>query len=135
MEKEKLKTIKKIKKLYSKQLKQMAKNLTDAPDSLLDFVVVYLHYIRDVAILQLPLATKETTSIPLTALMATINEFDEYLNCIANYFIISDMGVVTSAAEDREENLKKYQAELKKHWDTFWLYCKTYFNSWIELII
>lgn len=135
MEKEKLKIIKKIKKLYSKQLKQLAKNLADAPDSLLDFVVIYLHYIRDIAILQLPLSVKETTSVPLDALIATINEFDEYLNCIANYFIISDTGVATNMAENKEENLKKYQAELKKHWDTFWLYCKTYFNSWIELIV
>lgn len=139
--KQQLKIIKKIKKIYNKRFKLAAKDSVKHSDAGLDFFVSYLHYIRDLYLAKIPLSETTVSTPAFTMLCTAITEFDAYLESTIYAYMLKELNTPDNQAEDTEKSTAdfkatetKYNTELKLHWTAFWKLCSLYFNDWLGLI-
>ena len=139
--KQQLKIIKKIKKAYNKRFKSVVNDFAKHSDTGLDFFVSYLHYIRDLYLVKIPLSETTVSNPAFTMLCTAITEFDAYLESTIYAYMLKELNTPDNKTEDVEKNAAdfkatetKYNTELKLHWTAFWKLCSLYFNDWLGLI-
>ena len=112
---------KKYKKIYKQYLKEFKKiNITS--DNFLNLLVKYFKYLRDTYVLTTTdfSSLTDPKNFKFSALVLAIIEYENWQNCITNYF--TSIGEVVEKYKDktRDEVIKLYQEEQDKHWNTFW---------------
>lgn len=112
---------KKYKKIYKQYLKEFKKiNVTS--DNFLNLLVKYFKYLRDTYVLTTTdfSSLTDPKNFKFSALVLAIIEYENWQNCITNYF--TSIGEVVEKYKDktRDEVIKLYQEEQDKHWNTFW---------------
>lgn len=112
---------KKYKKIYKQYLKEFKKiNVTS--DNFLNLLVKYFKYLRDTYVLTTTdfSSLTDPKNFKFSALVLAIIEYENWQNCITNYFTSVGEVVDKYKEKTRDEVIKLYQEEQDKHWNTFW---------------
>lgn len=112
---------KKYKKIYKQYLKEFKKiNVTS--DNFLNLLVKYFKYLRDTYVLTTTdfSSLTDPKNFKFSALVLAIIEYENWQNCITNYFTSVGEVVEKYKEKTRDEVIKLYQEEQDKHWNTFW---------------
>lgn len=112
---------KKYKKIYKQYLKEFKKiNITS--DNFLNLLVKYFKYLRDTYVLTTTdfSSLTDPKNFKFSALVLAIIEYENWQNCITNYFTSIGEVVEKYKEKTRDEVIKLYQEEQDKHWNTFW---------------
>lgn len=112
---------KKYKKIYKQYLKEF-KKINIASDNFLNLLVKYFKYLRDTYVLTTTdfSSLTDPKNFKFSALVLAIIEYENWQNCITNYFTSIGEVVEKYKEKTRDEVIKLYQEEQDKHWNTFW---------------
>lgn len=125
------KNYKKLYKNYDSRLKKIHLASFTAGKSPLEYFVTYLQFLRDQHLLTSPLTeTLGVDNINLTSLVAALNEYQQYENCIEKYYIVKDNSLVRRPDFSEEEAKQKFQTEQRQHWEAFWNLVKLCIEDW-----
>lgn len=108
---------KKYKKIYKEYQKKL-KNFNLLSDSILEYLVEYLNFLRDYYILTLPKDMSKDEEFLLNSVITALNEYSAWKNCINNYYDAN--GNILDKNKTKEEADKLYRTEKTKHWSIFW---------------
>lgn len=127
---------KKIKKVYSKNLKKLFKNTLNNSEYILPLIVEFLKNLRDQYIVSEQLATEidgtRQENLKIITIAAAIAEYEAYISCIDKYYIVEGNSISRiNQNSSEEETLNKYTLEKNYHWACFWEYIKLNLESWI----
>ena len=112
---------KKYKKIYKQYLKEF-KKINVTADNFLNLLVKYFKYLRDTYVLTTTdfSSLTDPKNFKFSALVLAIIEYENWQNCITNYFTSVGEVVEKYKEKTRDEVIKLYQEEQDKHWNTFW---------------
>ena len=95
------------------------------------YFITYLKYLRDYYLLTDSVTQSEdTVNVKTATLVAAINEYEKYVNCINNYYKLNGNIAEKISDESEEEVAKKYNLEKKFHWTNFWQLVMTNMEGW-----
>ena len=95
------------------------------------YFITYLKYLRDYYLLTDSVAQSEdTVNVKTATLVAAVNEYEKYVNCINNYYKLNGNIAEKISDESEEEVAKKYNLEKKFHWTNFWQLVMTNMEGW-----
>jgi hypothetical protein len=115
------KNYKKLCKAYDKRLLVIHKESFEQFDTPLRYFVTYLQFLRDKCLLESPLTEKlGSDNLKLTSLVAALTEFDNYQNCIYNYYQVNGETVTHLDKFTAETAAAEFQKEKQVHWEAFW---------------
>ena len=122
----------KLNKFYNKQLKRIHKENFGKTNNL-EYFVTYLQYMRDLSILSKPLEIDGEPNIQVNSLIATINAYYEYKNCILKYYHVTSNGTLEPNRTDqtKAEVLTAYSKERGLHWQHFWQLVYLNIEDWM----
>ena len=63
-------------------------------------------------------------------MVAAVDEYEKYINCINNYYKLNGNIAEKISDESEEEVAKKYNLEKKFHWTNFWQLVMTNMEGW-----
>lgn len=116
---------------YNKKLLAEHKLSFSTLDNNMKYFITYLKYLRDYYLLTDSVAQSEdTVNVKTATLVATINEYEKYVNCINNYYKLNGNIAEKISDESEEEVAKKYNLEKKFHWTNFWQLVMTNMEGW-----
>ena len=125
---------KKYKKLYNSYNKKLLaehKLSFSTLDNNMKYFITYLKYLRDYYLLTDSIAQSEdTVNVKTATLVAAVNEYEKYVNCINNYYKLNGDIAEKISDESEEEVAKKYNLEKKFHWTNFWQLVMTNMEGW-----
>lgn len=125
---------KKYKKLYNSYNKKLLaehKLSFSTLDNNMKYFITYLKYLRDYYLLTDSIAQSEdTVNVKTATLVAAVNEYEKYINCINNYYKLNGNIAEKISDESEEEVAKKYNLEKKFHWTNFWQLVMTNMEGW-----
>ena len=116
---------------YNKKLLAEHKLSFSTLDNNMKYFITYLKYLRDYYLLTDSVAQSEdTVNVKTATLVAAVNEYEKYVNCINNYYKLN--GDIAEKISDvsEEEVAKKYNLEKKYHWTNFWQLVMTNMEGW-----
>ena len=106
---------------YNKKLLAEHKLSFSTLDNNMKYFITYLKYLRDYYLLTDSVAQSEdTVNVKTATLVAAVNEYEKYVNCINNYYKLNGNIAEKISDESEEEVAKKYNLEKKFHWTNFW---------------
>ena len=106
---------------YNKKLLAEHKLSFSTLDNNMKYFITYLKYLRDYYLLTDGITQLEDTiNVKTATLVAAINEYEKYINCINNYYKLNGNIIEKMSDESEEEVAKKYNMEKKFHWTNFW---------------
>ena len=106
---------------YNKKLLTEHKLSFSTLDNNMKYFITYLKYLRDYYLLTDSVAQSEdTVNVKTATLVAAVNEYEKYVNCINNYYKLNGNIAEKISDESEEEVAKKYNLEKKFHWTNFW---------------
>ena len=115
------KEYKKLYNSYNKKLLAEHKLSFSTLDNNMKYFITYLKYLRDYYLLTDSVAQAEdTVNVKTATLVAAVNEYEKYVNCINNYYKLNGNIAEKISDESEEEVAKKYNLEKKFHWTNFW---------------
>ena len=116
---------------YNKKLLAEHKLSFSALDNNMKYFITYLKYLRDYYLLTDSVAQSEdTVNVKTATLVAAVNEYEKYVNCINNYYKLNGNIAEKISDESEEEVAKKYNLEKKFHWTNFWQLVMTNIEGW-----
>ena len=116
---------------YNKKLLAEHKLSFSTLDNNMKYFITYLKYLRDYYLLTDSVAQSEdTVNVKTATLVAAVNEYEKYVNCINNYYKLNDNIAEKISDESEEEVAKKYNLEKKFHWTNFWQLVMTNMEGW-----
>ena len=116
---------------YNKKLLAEHKLSFSTLDNNMKYFITYLKYLRDYYLLTDSVAQSEdTVNVKTATLVAAVNEYEKYVNCINNYYKLNGNIVEKISDESEEEVAKKYNLEKKFHWTNFWQLVMTNMEGW-----
>ena len=125
------KEYKKLYNSYNKKLLAEHKLSFSTLDNNMKYFITYLKYLRDYYLLTDSVAQSEdTVNVKTATLVAAVNEYEKYVNCINNYYKLNGDIAEKISDESEEEVAKKYNLEKKFHWTNFWQLVMTNMAGW-----
>ena len=125
------KEYKKLYNSYNKKLLAEHKLSFSTLDNNMKYFITYLKYLRDYYLLTDSVAQSEdTVNVKTATLVAAVNEYEKYVNCINNYYKLNGTIAEKISDESEEEVAKKYNLEKKFHWTNFWQLVMTNMEGW-----
>lgn len=125
------KEYKKLYNSYNKKLLAEHKLSFSTLDNNMKYFITYLRYLRDYYLLTDSVAQSEdTVNVKAATLVAAVNEYEKYVNCINNYYKLNGNIAEKISDESEEEVAKKYNLEKKFHWTNFWQLVMTNMEGW-----
>ena len=125
------KEYKKLYNSYNKKLLAEHKLSFSTLDNNMKYFITYLKYLRDYYLLTDSVAQSEdTVNVKTATLVAAVNEYEKYVNCINNYYKLNGNIAEKISDESEEEVAKKYNLEKKFHWMNFWQLVMTNMEGW-----
>ena len=116
---------------YNKKLLAEHKLSFSTLDNNMKYFITYLKYLRDYYLLTDSVAQSEdTVNVKTATLVAAVNEYEKYVNCINNYYKLNGNVAEKISDESEEEVAKKYNLEKKFHWTNFWQLVMTNMEGW-----
>ena len=116
---------------YNKKLLAEHKLSFSTLDNSMKYFITYLKYLRDYYLLTDSVAQSEdTVNVKTATLVAAVNEYEKYVNCINNYYKLNGDIAEKISDESEEEVAKKYNLEKKFHWTNFWQLVMTNMEGW-----
>ena len=116
---------------YNKKLLAEHKLNFSTLDNNMKYFITYLKYLRDYYLLTDSVAQSEdTVNVKTATLVAAVNEYEKYVNCINNYYKLNGNIAEKISDEPEEEVAKKYNLEKKFHWTNFWQLVMTNMEGW-----
>ena len=116
---------------YNKKLLAEHKLSFSTLDNNMKYFITYLKYLRDYYLLTDSVAQSEdTVNVKTATLVAAVNEYEKYVNCINNYYRLNGDIAEKISDESEEEVAKKYNLEKKFHWTNFWQLVMTNIEGW-----
>ena len=116
---------------YNKKLLAEHKLSFSILDNNMKYFITYLKYLRDYYLLTDSVAQSEdTVNVKTATLVAAVNEYEKYVNCINNYYKLNGDIAEKISDESEEEVAKKYNLEKKFHWTNFWQLVMTNMEGW-----
>ena len=116
---------------YNKKLLAEHKLSFSTLDNNMKYFITYLKYLRDYYLLTDGITQLEDTiNVKTATLVAAINEYEKYINCINNYYKLNGNIIEKMSDESEEEVAKKYNMEKKFHWTNFWQLVMTNIEGW-----
>ena len=116
---------------YNKKLLAEHKSSFSTLDNNMKYFITYLKYLRDYYLLTDSVAQSEdTVNVKTATLVAAVNEYEKYVNCINNYYKLNGNIAEKISDESEEEVAKKYNLEKKFHWTNFWQLVMTNIEGW-----
>ena len=116
---------------YNKKLLAEHKLSFSTLDNNMKYFITYLKYLRDYYLLTDSIAQSEdTVNVKTATLVAAVNEYEKYVNCINNYYKLNGDIAEKISDESEEEVAKKYNLEKKFHWTNFWQLVMTNIEGW-----
>ena len=116
---------------YNKKLLAEHKLSFSTLDNNMKYFITYLKYLRDYYLLTDSAAQSEdTVNVKTATLVAAVNEYENYVNCINNYYKLNGNIAEKISDESEEEVAKKYNLEKKFHWTNFWQLVMTNMEGW-----
>ena len=116
---------------YNKKLLAEHKLSFSTLDNNMKYFITYLKYLRDYYLLTDSVAKSEdTVNVKTATLVAAVNEYEKYVNCINNYYKLNGDIAEKISDESEEEVAKKYNLEKKFHWTNFWQLVMTNIEGW-----
>lgn len=116
---------------YNKKLLAEHKLSFSTLDNNMKYFITYLKYLRDYYLLTDSAAQSEdTVNVKTATLVAAVNEYEKYANCINNYYKLNGNIAEKISDESEEEVAKKYNLEKKFHWTNFWQLVMTNMEGW-----
>lgn len=123
---------KKLYKTYNKKLKSLHKKNFEGLVNSLDYFVTYLKFMRDYYILTEPLLLDSgEENLKIASLVAAVSEYEQYQNCIHNYYTFNGANVSYKIEGSTEEVQAKYAAEKTFHWTAFWNLVRLNMEGWM----
>lgn len=125
------KEYKKLYNSYNKKLLAEHKLSFSTLDNNMKYFITYLKYLRDYYLLTDSAAQLEdSVNVKTATLVAAVNEYEKYVNCINNYYKLNGNIAEKISDESEEEVAKKYNLEKKFHWTNFWQLVMTNMEGW-----
>lgn len=125
------KEYKKLYNSYNKKLLAEHKLSFSTLDNNMKYFITYLKYLRDYYLLIDSVAQSEdAVNVKTATLVAAVNEYEKYVNCINNYYKLNGNIAEKISDESEEEVAKKYNLEKKFHWTNFWQLVMTNMEGW-----
>lgn len=125
------KEYKKLYNSYNKKLLAEHKLSFSTLDNNMKYFITYLKYLRDYYLLTDSAAQLEdAVNVKTATLVAAVNEYEKYVNCINNYYKLNGNIAEKISDESEEEVAKKYNLEKKFHWTNFWQLIMTNIEGW-----
>lgn len=125
------KEYKKLYNSYNKKLLAEHKLSFSTLDNNMKYFITYLKYLRDYYLLTDSVAQSEdTVNVKTATLVAAVNEYEKYVNCINNYYKLNGNIAEKISDESEEEVAKKYNLEKKFYWTNFWQLVMTNMEGW-----
>ena len=125
------KEYKKLYNSYNKKLLSEHKLSFSTLDNNMKYFITYLKYLRDYYLLTDSVAQSEdAVNVKTATLVAAVNEYEKYVNCINNYYKLNGNIAEKISDESEEEVAKKYNLEKKFHWTNFWQLVMTNMEGW-----
>ena len=116
---------------YNKKLLSEHKLSFSTLDNNMGYFITYLKYLRDYYLLTDSNAQLEDTiNVKTATLVAAVDEYEKYINCINNYYKLNGNIAEKISDESEEEVAKKYNLEKKFHWTNFWQLVMTNIEGW-----
>lgn len=116
---------------YNKKLLAEHKLSFSTLDNNMKYFITYLKYLRDYYLLTDSVAQSEdTVNVKTATLVAAVDEYEKYVNCINNYYKLNGDIAEKISDESEEEVAKKYNLEKKFHWTNFWQLVMTNMEGW-----
>ena len=116
---------------YNKKLLAEHKLSFSTLDNNMKYFITYLKYLRDYYLLTDSVAQSEdAVNVKTATLVAAVNEYEKYVNCINNYYKLNGDIAEKISDESEEEVAKKYNLEKKFHWTNFWQLVMTNIEGW-----
>ena len=116
---------------YNKKLLAEHKLSFSTLDNNMGYFITYLKYLRDYYLLTDSNAQLEDPiNVKTATLVAAIDEYEQYINCVNNYYKLNGNKVERISDEPEEEVAKKYNLEKKFHWTNFWQLVMTNIEGW-----
>ena len=116
---------------YNKKLLAEHKLSFSTLDNNMGYFITYLKYLRDYYLLTDNNAQLEDTiNVKTATLVAAVDEYEKYINCINNYYKLNGNIAEKISDESEEEVAKKYNLEKKFHWTNFWQLVMTNIEGW-----
>ena len=116
---------------YNKKLLAEHKLSFSTLDNNMGYFITYLKYLRDYYLLTDSNAQLEDTiNVKTATLVAAVDEYEKYINCINNYYKLNGNIVEKISDESEEEVAKKYNLEKEFHWTNFWQLVMTNIEGW-----
>ena len=116
---------------YNKKLLAEHKLSFSTLDNNMKYFITYLKYLRDYYLLTDSVAQSEdAVNVKAATLVAAVNEYEKYVNCINNYYKLNGDIAEKISDESEEEVAKKYNLEKKFHWTNFWQLVMTNMEGW-----
>ena len=116
---------------YNKKLLAEHKLSFSTLDNNMKYFITYLKYLRDYYLLTDSVTQSEdTVNVKTATLVAAVNEYEKYVNCINNYYKLNGDIAEKISDESEEEVAKKYNLEKKFHWTNFWQLVMTNMEGW-----
>ena len=116
---------------YNKKLLAEHKLSFSTLDNNMKYFITYLKYLRDYYLLTDSVAQSEdAVNVKTATLVAAVNEYEKYVNCINNYYKLNGNIAEKISNEPEEEVAKKYNLEKKFHWTNFWQLVMTNMEGW-----
>ena len=95
------------------------------------YFITYFRYLRDYYLLNDNTAQLEDTiNVKTATLVAAVDEYEKYINCINNYYKLNGNIAEKISDEPEEEVAKKYNLEKNFHWTNFWQLVMTNIEGW-----
>ena len=116
---------------YNKKLLAEHKLSFSTLDNNMGYFITYLKYLRDYYLLTDSNAQLEDTiNVKTATLVAAVDEYEKYINCINNYYKLNGNIAEKISDEPEEEVAKKYNLEKNCHWTNFWQLVMTNIEGW-----
>ena len=116
---------------YNKKLLAEHKLSFSTLDNNMGYFITYLKYLRDYYLLTDSNAQLEDTiNVKTATLVAAVDEYEKYVNCINNYYKLNGNIAEKISDESEEEVAKKYNLEKNFHWTNFWQLVMTNIEGW-----
>lgn len=125
------KEYKKLYNSYNKKLLAEHKLSFSTLNNNMKYFITYLKYLRDYYLLTDSAAqVEDAVNVKTATLVAAVNEYEKYVNCINNYYKLNGNIAEKISDESEEEVAKKYNLEKKFHWTNFWQLVMTNMEGW-----
>lgn len=123
-------------KVYIKKLAALYKQNFDTASIDIKLFVTYLQYLRDYHIIKSlevkPDADDDKLAKKIIFFTGAVAEYEQYENCIHNYYDVTATSVLPKNNGGREETLAAYNKEKNTHLNTFWEIIKLNIEDWRE---